>query len=585
MVTYLRFRLQRVLRRYRREVANGLSGWRQYWRQNIRGKSRQLFMIRQFTLVWWSLIIISGLGLLWQVRAIGARSAVLQPRAGGIYTEAVVGKITTVNPILPDNGASADAVKLVYNGLTKFDTNGVLQADLATGWTISPDGKTYTFKLRSGVTWHDGVPFTAQDVVFTLAAIQNPDTRSPLAPSWQGVKVAAPDNQTVVFSLPKPYAPFINATTTGILPSHLLGSTEASAMRVTEFNQNPVGTGPFKLQRFQADDGQLDFQANDAYYGGRPLIRELQLKTFNTMNEAYTAFIRRQVMAVGGIEPKQVQSARQTGAIKLHEAAIPDEVAVFLRTSSGVTADKQVRAALALATNRDPIISEQLKGQANPLADPLVGTSLNLTGAPRQARFDVNKANATLEAAGWKKGSDGYRSKGKDKLRISMVTQAGSVYGPVARELQQQWKKAGVEVELRELDAENLQQSHIRPRRYDALLYGINTGGDPDVYAYWHSSQGKDPGLNLSVYKSTAVDQSLEAGRTVLDAQTRSAKYRSFVQAWVADNPAIMLYSPVYTYGVDRSVYGIKLRKLVTPADRFDGVEKWSVRVRALPGG
>jgi peptide/nickel transport system substrate-binding protein len=586
MITYTRFRLQRVARRYQRQL-------RRSWRRGVRflqfdlfGKWRQFTMVRRFALVWWAIIAVAVVGLLLQIREFRDAGIVLQKLPGGTYSEAIVGTVKNINPILPDDSASADAVHLIFSGLTQFDTDGQLQPDLATSWEVSPDGRTYVFHLRHNVRWQDGVPFTAQDVLFTMTAIQDPDTRSPLITSWEDVKVTAPNDYTVVFTLPKPDTPFINATTVGILPSHLLSTIDPTSMQVAAFNQHPVGTGPFKLENFDETAGQITLTANSSYYLGKPLLQGITLKLYDTAAEALTAYSNRQVQGVSRLQPDQTTAAHNLGTMKVYTATVPDEVAVFFQTTTPILKDKAVRAALAEATNRQAIIHNQLDGQATALAGPLLPTTLvSLVGAPHQASYSVGAAKAALEADGWKTGPDGIRSKNGVRLELHLVTQTDSVYGGVAAQLAQQWRKIGVKLDVAQIDATDLQQSYIRTRDYDALLYGINTGPDPDVYAYWDSSQIKDPGLNLSDYDSSAADTALEAGRTIQNPILRGTKYRSFIQTWVGDTPAVMLYTPIYEYGVGSNVYGVHIQKLIDPSDRFTGIQDWAVRVRKLTAG
>lgn len=537
-------------------------------------------MIRRFAVVWWVLILVAGFGVLWQIRHLAAKGVVLQPKAGGVYREAVVGEIKAINPILPDNSSSSDATRLVFSGLTHFDANGRLRAGLATGWEVSADGRTYTFHLRKEVKWHDGQPFTARDVEFTIMAIQNPDTRSPLSATWKGVRVVAKDDNTVVMTLPKPYTPFINATTVGILPRHLLEGVNPSSMRVADFNQHPVGTGPYRFESLDTANDELNLVSNDEYYGGKPYIKRFMLRTYPGSQQALEAYLHRQVQGVGELRPDELGEVNKTGTMKIYEAGVPDEVGVFLHTSSGVMSDKAVRQALATATDRKQIIDQALKGQATALSSPVVAKGLVIPGGAHQPVFDPSSARQQLDQAGWVMGSDGVRQKNGQKLEIKLVTQSGSEYTQVAKIVTDQWQQVGARVHVLEVDQVSLQQSYIRPRHYDAILYGINMGGDPDVYAFWHSSQASDPGLNLSSYSSTAADKALESGRTIRDSATRAVKYRSFINTWVQDTPAVMLYTPAYLYGVDSQVHGVKIKHLVTPADRFDDVQHWSVKVR-----
>jgi peptide/nickel transport system substrate-binding protein len=548
------------------------------------GKGRQLTMIRRFVLAWTALVAVALVGLFWQIGGLRSSALTIQPMSGGIYSEALVGSIKTLNPILLDDGADADASKLIFSGLTQFDTSGRLQSDLATRWTVSPDGKTYTFFLRHNVTWHDGVPFTSRDVVFTIDAIQNPDTLSPLAPSWQGVKTSAPDPYTVIFTLPKPYTPFIDETTVGLLPAHLLENTDPSMLRVAPFNQQPVGTGPFKLDSFDATNGELVLKANPTYYLGAPLLDGITLRSYDTYAQALSAYLNGQVQGVARLQPDQIAKASST-SMQLYYASVPDEVAVFFKTTAPLLQDKIVRAALAQATNRTSLINTQFGGEATPLVSPeLASTTIDLSGMAHQASFNLAAARAALSADGWQVGADGIRTKDGQRLELKLVTQADSPYSGVATQLAQQWQMVGAKLDITQVSADDLQQSYIIPRNYDALLYGINVGADPDEYAFWDSSQSKDPGLNLSVYSDPVADKALESGRILSSPAERAAKYKAFVQAWVADTPAVMLYSPTYVYGVNQNVYGVSLRKLVNPSDRFTGVQDWAVNTRTVVG-
>jgi peptide/nickel transport system substrate-binding protein len=581
MDSYTRFRLQRQLRRWGRELGAVPAAISRFWNQHLGGKWHQLTMVRGFVAAWWLLIIILLVGTAIQVNGVSSKGMVARRLPGGTYSEALVGTVKSINPILPENSASSDVSRLVFSGLTRYNDNGGLEPNLAKSWTVSPDGKTYTFELKSGIKWHDGVPFTSKDVEFTLAAIQNPDTRSPLADSWQNVKVSTPNDQTVVYTLPKPFAPFLNDTTVGVLPRHLLEGVDPSQMRVAEFNQKPVGTGPFKLSSFDVQNGEITLDQNRDYFNGKPLLDSVKFKTYISGDAALDAYVHKQVNGVARLQPAQTAAAKNAGDLKQYEMSVPDEVAVFFKNSNAPWNDKTVRTAMAQATDREAIARQA--GQAVALNSPLLPGQVNLAGIPRQPAYNPSAAAAALDAAGWKKGSDGVRAKGNTKLHLTLVTQQDSPYSPLAETLKAQWEKIGVKAVIKQVGAIDLQQSYIRPRHYDALLYGINVGADPDVYNFWHSSQATDPGLNLSVYKNPLVDKALEAGRTVLDPKLRSAKYRSFVQLWVADNPAVMLYTPEYVYGVDSKVLGVSTQRLISPSDRFYDIEHWAVRSQMVP--
>lgn len=579
MWRYLKFRWGRRFHVWQHQVAHGWEVLVTFMQLHVFGKSRQLALVRRITIVWWGLAILLGVGLFLQVHNQLAAHQIKAGAPGGTYSEGAVGQVMAVNPILAPSGPSADLTKLVFNGLTRINNRGALEGDLADSWSISPDGKTYTFKLHKGVKWHDGQPFTARDVAFTITAIQNPDTRSPLATSWQGVRADAIDDTTVVFRLPNAYAPFLYLTTLGIIPRHLLEGVDPKQMVDTAFNHHPIGTGPFKLDAFQTDDTQFNLPANEHYFRGKPLLDAIEFNTYDSYAKLLDAYGKRRIMGVARVQPDQIGQAESYGDLQLYDLTTPDAVAVFFKTTT--ITDKALRQGLALATNRNSIVQDSLDGQATAISSPILPGHLGYSPAQTQPKFDRAAANAKLESAGYIMGKDGLRRKNGQEVTIKLVTQTGR-YEAVAKQLAEQWRAVGIKTAITAVDQEQLQQSYIRPRNYDALLYGINTGADSDEYAYWASSRVADPGLNLSAYSNQVVDRALESGRVVADPALRAVKYKAFLTQWVADTPAIMLYTPDYIYGTNTKVGGVTMRKLVDPSDRFYGVEKWTVRQRQV---
>ncbi len=210
---------------------------------------------RRVTFLWLTSVALVGLVSFLQLRSLRTFYMQLAGEPGGTYTEGITGSITTINPILADSGANSDASRLVFSGLTRYNHNAKLEGDVAKSWTVSADGRTYTFVLNPNVAWQDGQPLTSADMAFTVDRIQNPDTRSPMASAWQGVEVATPDAATVVITLPVRYDAFLNSTTVGILPQHILKDIPAADLRISDFNQAPIGTGPFTVTNFDTENG------------------------------------------------------------------------------------------------------------------------------------------------------------------------------------------------------------------------------------------------------------------------------------------------------------------------------------------
>jgi peptide/nickel transport system substrate-binding protein len=582
MLDYFKFRLQRKLRRYKKEVKLWRAWGELYFERHVWGKWRQLGIIRRLVFGWWGILLLSGFGLILQTTALKDHYLVQRPLVGGDYAEGVVGTVKNLNPVLPESSAASDVNRLIFSGLVRHNPDRQVEGDLATSWDISPDGKSYTFHLRPNVKWHDGTPFSARDVVFTLVAIQNPDSRSPLAPAWQGVKAEVKDDLTVIITLPNPYAPFIHTFTVGILPSHKLETTDPSKLRVSSFNQRPVGTGPFKFKAFAADQGEIQLEAYGDYHLGRPKLERFSFRLFDSAEHMADAYAKRQIQGMARI--RRDTEHRQLPEIVRYSLSFNSQVGVFFRVASPILTDREVRRALAMATDRRAVIDEVLGGEGIAVQLPLMPGQLGYTTKFKPPQFNPAEAEAVLSKAGWKKDGNA-RVKGDSRLKLRLVTSNSHEFIQTAEALRQQWRAIGVEVEVTSTDLSDLQQSFIRPRNYDLLLFGINIGADPDVYGYWHSSQSDDPGLNLSGYSNPNSDKALESGRINSDAETRIAKYGSFLANWSADVPAVMLYSNRYIYGVHEDAHGIVADKLVEPSDRFYSVENWTIRVRQVNRG
>jgi len=570
---YLQFRYRRQLRQLQRVRRLWRRRANAYVDQNIWGKWHQVRVVRRLLFAWWGLLIICAVGLISQTHQIALRGSMLVAAPGGTYSEAEVGDVQLLNPILPSGTASDDINRLIFSGLTQFNSSRQVEPDLAASWDISADGRTYTFHLRHGLTWQDGIPFTADDVAFTLAAIQNPDTRSPLAPSWQGVTAAARDQYTLVYTLPEPLASFLSSTTVGILPRHLLDSIEPQAMRNAAFNQNPVGTGPFSIKTFAPSANEVTLVANNRYYAGRPRLDQINFRFYDSAADALSAYAKHQVLGVARIQYEQVTKAAQQSNLTVRTLALPEAQILFFRQGDSLAADATVRSILIRSLDRSRIVQAATAGHATTLQQPLLPGQLGYTNRYTPAPLTAVAARQALTAA---------RPNDKQALHLSLVTLQNSELEAAAHEIARQWAVLGVQLDVKAVSLTDLQQSYLRSRHYQLLLYGENIGADPDVYPYWHSSQISDPGLNLAQYQSPAADRALEAGRMLTDPAVRAAKYDAFLKAWDADQPAAVLYEPVYLYAQDQAVMGQSLQKLINPSDRFYHIEQWTVLQRRV---
>ncbi len=545
--------------------------------------------VRRHALGWLFLIGALTVGIFWQNTISAQQYRVDIPAEGGVYTEGVFGAADNLNPLFASTPAERAASRLIFASLLTYDAKNDLVGELAEHWQVDATGKIYTVQLRPTATWHDGMPVTADDVVFTFNLIKNADTRSPLYAGWRNIVVEKVDTLTVKFMLPVTYAAFPNSLVQGILPHHALSDVYPTEMRTTAFNRSPkVGSGPFQFQDLTSVDTKqthylIRMTANPTYVLGAPKLAGFQLHAYKNSENMPQAFNSQEV---AGLSDASLSNVTALGTAKNYtriNAPLFNGVYAFLKTDSFYLNDIRVRQALQYATNQSSII-KLLNNQVEPLRGPLLPEQLGYRADIDQPAIDTSRAAQLLDAAGWTVGPDGKRQKDGQPLRLRVVTVNSGNYPTIAEELMREWGQVGIECESLVVKPEDAQQNVIIPRAYDVLVYEIAIGRDPDVYAYWHSSQASSVGLNLSNYKSAKVDDELDSARSRVDPVLREAKYRLFMQQWITDAPAIALYRPALTYIQNKNVVTFNARPLVDASDRYFTVRSWaSEKVNLFP--
>jgi peptide/nickel transport system substrate-binding protein len=539
-----------------------------------------LVFARRFLIGWVSLMLILIFGVIFQTTALSKHYLEPKPVAGGILTEGMVGNMSNGNPIYATDSVDKAVSKLVFSSLLTYDNNGNLMGDLAKSWDMGPNASLFTVKLKENAKWHDGQPVTADDVVFTYATIQNPDAKSPLSSAWKGVKVEKVDNYTVKFTTPSPFVPFPNLLTDGIVPKHILQNKDLSSLRSDNFNTDGlIGSGPFKYQgsEMSGKHQEIKMVKNDQYYRSSVKLDGFSIKTYSSQDELKKALESKKVDSAGGFKLKDDQIFTSYS----YPFVLNSATMFFLKTTAPNLTDIKVRQALVKATNV-PEINKTLGYQAVQVREPILNDQTGYNSEYWQFGFNQAEAAKLLDEAGWKIPSNGkYRVKDGKELTLKLVSENNEIYPAMATELQKQWEKVGVKLDVTFVSADQITQTFIPNHEYDIFLYGINIGSDPDVYAYWHSSQAASGSsrLNLSEYKSSTADLALESGRSRSKDDLRAAKYKSFLSSWKNDAPAIGLYQPRYLYLSNRPIYGIfDSRRLNSPEDRFNNVNEWMVK-------
>lgn len=508
--------------------------------------------------------------------------------AGGHYIEGMISQPRYINPILSQTSdADAALSRLIYASLFVSGPQGLPEKSLASDYAIAEDGKLITIYLKTGVRFHDGEELTAEDVVFTIRALQDPAYKSPLRSNWLGVEVSAPERYTVVFTLKKPYFGFLENLTLGILPKHIWESIPADRFTLADYNlMQPIGAGPYRFQDIDKDaDGSIlsyHVEAFEDYFEGRPFLDRITLRFYADEESLTAAFNHQEVMGMYSVTNRQVANLSEKRQPRVREIALPRLFAVFLNTNKSIAlAYDEVRQALSFATDRDAIIERVLDKKALAASGPLLPFMFGFTPSEGKS-FDLEKANQLLDEKGWKRGDDGIRTKDGIPLRFSLFTPDWPELVMTADILKQSWREVGADIEVKVLSQSDLYQTVIRPREYDALLFGQGSMLDPDPYSFWHSSQKADPGLNLAFFEDKRADEVLASARETLDQNKRAELYREFQDIVRREQPAIFLYSPAYLSVTSNKVHGFNLRSLNTPADRFTDVTHWYIETKRV---
>ncbi|OGM99478.1 MAG: hypothetical protein A3B91_04180 [Candidatus Yanofskybacteria bacterium RIFCSPHIGHO2_02_FULL_41_29] len=506
---------------------------------------------------------------------------------GGHITEGIVGEPRHINPLLSQTDADRDLVKLIYSGLFKYNKNGKLIPDLAKSYEVSSDELNYTIYLKDGLKWHDGTALTVDDVIFTVQTAQNTDYGSLQRINWQGVELEKANDRTIIFKLKNKYAQFFNNLTLGILPEHLWENIKPINFALSELNLKPIGSGPYKFKKLQKDkSGRIrlyEMRANPDFHNSRPFIEEVELKFYESENALVDGYNKNEVNNISLISPQNIKKVKYKQRLNIQRILMPRYFGVFFnQNQSKVFSDKNIRQALAYATDKEALIQKVLDDNGVIISSPMIGAILKSSEEVKRYQFDQELAKEILKKSGWDKaGENGILIKKDEKLTIKLTTSIWSELVDVAEELKKQWAKIGVDVQIEVLPTSDLQQI-IKERNYQALLFGEILNLDPDPFSLWHSSQKRDPGLNLALYDNKSADALLEEARKTINPDERIKKYNEFQNLVIDDIPALFLYSPYYIYGQTKKIIGFENDIIATPSDRFLDIEKWYVETKRV---
>lgn len=506
------------------------------------------------------------------------------PSYGGNLTEGIIGTPRFINPVLASSDADRDMMALIYSGLMRADNNGRLINDMAEKYEISEDGLVYTFTLKPDLTWQDGEPITAEDVLFTIEKIKDPSMKSPKRGGWEGVVAEKINDKTVKFSLKKQYAPFIENTTIGILPSHIWETMSSDQIASSEINIRPIGSGPYKITEIKRNSvgiiNSYEMTSNKNFALGKPNIKKIIMKFYSSEKEILSAYQKGEIESINAINPQELEKIKTNSNVQA--LYLPRIFGLFLNQNNAkVLTKKEIRQALDLSVDRKKIIDIVLKGFGTELFRPLPQGTFGVLPKNENIEYSLEKAKEILDKNGWKINSaDNILEKkiGKEVFRFafSISTSDAPELKETANLLKSMWEEIGAKVDVKIFEAGDLSQNIIRPRKYDSLLFGEVVGRVPDPFAFWHSSQRNDPGLNVALYTNIKVDNILEEARIAEDEASRAEKYKEFQEEVGKDIPAIFLFSPKFIYITPKNLKGPEvMTSLTIPSERFSMIHHW----------
>jgi len=554
--------------------------------ESVPGSDRLLLRVAFFT------VIATGI---WFIFSLNQQYSEITPTHGGSITEGILGTPRFVNPALAPTRADQDITALVYSGLMKINPDGSLVNDIAESITVSEDGLTYNIIVRRDIKFHDGTPLTARDVVYTIQLIQDPDLKSPLRGNWTDVIVEEVDEYELNVSLEEAYAPFIENFTIGIMPAHIWSSVPVEQLPFSQINTEPIGSGPFSVASVGHDaSGLINHYTLTAFRDNadNPKIDTLELEFYQNEEQLLTAFSEQKIDATAYLPPNQIKKFVTTD-YQLIEEPLPRTFGIFFNQNrSAVLRDATVREALTSALNRDTLIETSLYGYGVPISGPTAMTQHELEYedgiSDTASTSPALQAIEILEAGGWSKNNLNHWEKSINKevltLSITLRTSNAPLFESLTRSVVEQWEAIGIEVVTEQFEQTGLVQSVIRPRDFEALLYGLDISRSYDLYPFWHSSQQDDPGLNIAQYANVSVDELLETARTE---QSESARIEALQEAGAIitkEHPAIFLFQPTFTYVVNTDVTVSEMKNIGRPADRFSNVTEWHTESDSLWG-
>jgi peptide/nickel transport system substrate-binding protein len=548
----------------------------------------------------WQLIIIFIAGIIVGILLLGEQPAEVsyfepEPVQGGIYTEALIGSLQRLNPVLDYyNPVDREVSKLIFSGLLKMDDRGVPQLDLAESRGISRDGTVYNFTLKADTFWHDGDALTTDDILFTIELLREGGDVVPedIRNFWQEIEVAALSDRTIQFRLPEPFAPFQDYLTFGILPAHLLADQSFEQIIDNQFNLQPIGSGPYKFDRLIVENEEITgvvLSAFEDYYADRPFIDQIVFRYYPDSAAAFQAYQDGMVQGIGSVSQEILPEVLKQQDLNLYTARKPEMGIIFLNLNNPEVPffqEASIRKALLQGINRQWIIDRVLSGQGVIANGVILPNTWAYYDGLEQFDYDVETAKLALKEAGYLVGSEGEPVRENEGVRFEfeLIYPDDDIHQAIAESIQNDWSKLEISVILTALPYDELINKRLQTRTYEAALIDLNLSRtpDPDPYPFWDQAQATG-GQNYSQWDDRVASEYLEQARVTWDLSERARLYRNFQVIFQNEMPSLPLYYTIYNYAVSQNVLGVRVGPIFDSSDRFLTVTDWYLLALTSP--
>jgi len=569
-----------------RKVPKGI---REIKRLNLSTLRKVFSLMGKYERIIFSFLIITAILSAWLfAKGFYNDHTVLAPTYGGTYREGMVGQPRLINPVLATSTVDNSLVRLIYSGLYTYNEKGELIPDLAVDQPkISEDQKEYTVTIRPNAKFHNDRSVTADDIIYTIKTIQDPSFKSPLRSDWLNTTVEKVSENEVRFKNKNVSAPFLNNLTLSILPSRIWNQTSADNFQLSDLNLKPIGSGPYLIREINklpsGDVQRITLESYKDYTGGKAFIDRIVIVFYENLDSVYKAYKSGEVSGFAYIP--YTQNAEVEEKINMNNSSeyipLPQYQALFFNVDNKVLSDKQIRKALRQVVPKKEIISKAFDGQAKEINTPILPEQIGYKFIPEPIS-DLTSANSLLDSLGYTVNENGIRSKKGQLLEFTIVTNDTPINVKTAELVANEWKKLNVKINVSTMPTRELTENFIRPRSFDVLIFGQKSLADPDPFAYWHSSQIKDPGLNVSGFANSEVDSLITEARSTILPEIRQDRYERFLEILDEESPAVFLNQGVLVYLTNSEIHRVNSSGLYDISYRFDQISKWHIKEKRV---